>query len=354
MRILLSCLGLGLLCTPCPAESVDEVDPEVLRKTLEWMQSVDPEKRAAAFRGVHLLGPEAVRPFEKAMRKARLFHEKSLYRILSGDENPIRRLGDALAELKDERERVYQLIKTDYKKDAGEIKMLHREMEKITKDYERLVRMLDADTSELQAQVDRVAHALADLDQQLARFEEPDAEEDNRPLAERKQDALADSFEGEVYLKNLGRWESLEKEVEHHEKTTAYNEELPWPNSDHREFVAHLNHQRVVLGLQPFKLEEKLTKAALGHSEDMKRLGFFAHESPIEEKRTPAMRARKAGYTGGWAGENIAAGYNNPMAAYNGWFGSDGHRFIMFAKGPSEMGLGRAGNHWTFMSGRGK
>ena len=72
-------------------------------------------------------------------------------------------------------------------------------------------------------------------------------------------------------------------------------------------------------------LEEKLTDASRGHSEDMVRLGFFAHQSPIEDKRTPAMRARKAGYSGGFAGENIAAGFSTPELAHDGFVNSPSH-----------------------------
>ncbi|MDP4791949.1 MAG: hypothetical protein NWR99_08690, partial [Verrucomicrobiales bacterium] len=38
--------------------------------------------------------------------------------------------------------------------------------------------------------------------------------------------------------------------------------------------------------------------------------------------------------------------------AYDAWFASDGHRFIMMGKGPNVLGVGIAGNHWTMMTGR--
>ena len=50
--------------------------------------------------------------------------------------------------------------------------------------------------------------------------------------------------------------------------------------------------------------------------------------------------------------ENIFKGSSVYTSAYNGWFASDGHRFIMFARGPNLIGLGPVGNHWTLMTGR--
>ena len=346
-------LGL-LLALPALGTADDAVPPEVLRKTLEWMQSSDPGKRAAAFRGVHLLGPEAVPVFQKALRKSRLHHEKELYRLLDNSENPVRELAEARAELAEERKRVYALIKTDFKKDPAEVAMLRREMEDITKAHQRLARLFERDPTAIAEKVDLIAHALADIDEELHRLEEPDSPLEILPLEERKTAALEDSFEGEVYLRNLATRETFAAEVKRHAQVTSHNKSLAWPQGHHRDFATHLNEQRVALGLRPLKLQENLTKASRGHCEDMKRLGFFAHESPIKEKRSPAMRARLAGYGGGFSGECIAAGYPHSGAAYDGWFSSDGHRFILFGGGAGEMGLGRADKHWTFMTGRGK
>ena len=39
-------------------------------------------------------------------------------------------------------------------------------------------------------------------------------------------------------------------------------------------------------------------------------------------------------------------------AAYSAWFGSDGHRFIMFGDGCNVLGVGISGKHWTMMTGK--
>jgi len=43
-------------------------------------------------------------------------------------------------------------------------------------------------------------------------------------------------------------------------------------------------------------------------------------------------------------------GSASPDAAYSAWFGSDGHRFIMFGNG-NVLGVGISGIHWTMMMG---
>ena len=353
-RLLLAC-SLFLSAPALPGEESAPPPNHVVRTALQWMQSPDSAKRQAAFRSVHFLGKEALPAFEGALRKARSHHEKRLDDILTGrggKKNAIREAAVSYLELKEERERVYKLIRTDYKKDPGKIRMLNEEMEKLTRTFDRIARLTDEDTSDLEKAVDEVAHALADLEHELLRFENPQDTPEPLPLAEQKEAALMETFEGEAYFKNRKLFRELQDEVKRLAKVRAYNKNLPWPRAHHTEFASHLNHQRVVIGLAPLELEEKLSAAAEGHCADMKNLGFFAHSSPIEEKRTPGMRARKAGYKGGFRGENIAMGYSNPRAAYQGWFGSDGHRFIMFARGPEDLGLGRVGNHWTLMTGR--
>ena len=135
-------------------------------------------------------------------------------------------------------------------------------------------------------------------------------------------------------------------------QATTANEGCAWANGAQKNFARIQNRERVAMGLGPLHLEEKLSAASTGHSEDMRRLGFFAHQSPVKGKKSPADRARKAGFKHRWSGENIYVGSGSPDAAYSAWFGSDGHRFIMFASGPNLLGLGPVGRHWTLMTGR--
>lgn len=118
---------------------------------------------------------------------------------------------------------------------------------------------------------------------------------------------------------------------------------------DEREGAREVNEWRLLLGLNALVIDSKLCDACRGHSEDMKKLGFFAHLSPVPGKRTPGDRAAKEGT--GWAGENIYMGSPSPKAANKGWFFSPGHHKNMFKRSHKTIGMGRYEKHWTQMFG---
>ena len=119
--------------------------------------------------------------------------------------------------------------------------------------------------------------------------------------------------------------------------------------ADEREGAREVNEWRLLLGLNALVIDPKLCNACRGHSEDMNKHKFFAHESPIPGKRTPGDRAAKEGT--GWAGENIYMGNSSPKAANKGWFFSPGHHKNMFKRSHKTIGMGRYEKHWTQMFG---
>ena len=133
------------------------------------------------------------------------------------------------------------------------------------------------------------------------------------------------------------------------ERTLQANEALR-ATSVAEEFAGtlELNKIRIALGLPALLIDEKLAEAARDHSADMKRLDFFAHESPVEGKRTPGDRAAHAGTSGG--AENIAAGQNTGHGAIQAWWYSPGHHKNMLG-GYARTGLGRCEHLWTQMFG---
>ncbi len=106
------------------------------------------------------------------------------------------------------------------------------------------------------------------------------------------------------------------------------------------------------MNLPPLRLDQALSAAATGHSQEMQALSYFAHESPVTTNKTPGDRARNAKFSGGWTGENIFMGSPGALEAYNAWWGSDGHRFIMFSDAPNTLGLGPVATYWTLMTGK--
>ena len=126
----------------------------------------------------------------------------------------------------------------------------------------------------------------------------------------------------------------------------AAKENVP---DNERRGIREVNEWRLLLGLNALIIDSKLCDASRGHSEDMERHKFFAHESPLAGKKTPWDRAANEGTKA--SGENIYMGSTLPAAANKGWFYSPGHHKNMFKGSHKQIGLGRYGRHWTQMFG---
>jgi len=106
--------------------------------------------------------------------------------------------------------------------------------------------------------------------------------------------------------------------------------------------VALVNTERARAGCKPLVIEARLTAAAQQHSADMAAQRFFAHEDKAGLQ--PWERAQKAGYSYHILAENIAAGYDAPEKAVNGWMHSPGHRANILNCDLTETGVGYAVN----------
>lgn len=112
--------------------------------------------------------------------------------------------------------------------------------------------------------------------------------------------------------------------------------------------VLELNRLRLMLGLPLLGIDLKLCTAARGHSDDMRKLNFFSHESPVAGKHGFGDRAALAGTSA--SAENIAAGQTTGKGAIEAWYYSPGHHKNMFG-GHGRVGLGRSETLWTQMFG---
>jgi len=324
------------------------IPANAIKTALQWMLNSDPEKRAAAYRTFQLFGDEGGEIYRQTLEKARELHGKKLSEILENERvNPFSELPELASKLETERTRIYTLIKTDYKKEPRKIKMLREEVETLAK-LNETARKISAKKSEtLDQSVKIIATALSEVMHEISRIDQ-DGNEDKAPDFETSLKAV---YEGEVYLKTQLSIEAIRKEVAALASAKTDNDAAAWSKTPQRNFAHHLNEFRSLFGLTPLRLEEQLSDASVGHSSDMAELGFFAHQSPVKNKTNPKDRAKLAGFKYRWSGENIYLGSTSPVAAYDAWFGSDGHRFIMFAKGPNLLGIGPYGRHWTMMTG---
>jgi uncharacterized protein YkwD len=352
IRAALCSLALG---AAFPAHAQDGTpSAEFLHRATQWMQSSEPSRQKAACRSFLQLGSEAMPAYEKALDAALRHHSKALDDLGRGRgnaANPYAAHAEQAKQLEEERSRVLGLIRTDWNKSGEKIRMLREEMETLARLHKRVRQLAATDTKQFDQLLDGSVHALAEFTRERLRFH-PDEELEAMDDEELRQHVLADNLEGQQLITDRRLLEATRAEASRFKEVTQANSEADrWATAAIKDFASTLNAERDVTGLTPLRLEEKLSAAAAGHSADMARLGFFAHESPVEGKKSPWDRARLAGFQGNASGENIFAGSASPAAAYHGWFGSDGHRFIMFGQGPNVLGVGVSGSHWTMMTG---
>jgi len=106
-----------------------------------------------------------------------------------------------------------------------------------------------------------------------------------------------------------------------------------------------LNRERTRRGLKPLRLDRRLSKAALAHSADMVRRGYFEHNSP--NGRTPFQRMLATNYVprgAAWTlGENIGWGtetLSQPASLVKAWMKSPSHRQNILNGRFREIGIG--------------
>ncbi len=138
-------------------------------------------------------------------------------------------------------------------------------------------------------------------------------------------------------------------------KVLAYNESLDTTATEQeKDNTRAVNEYRMMMGLRAVRIEERMLRAARGHSKHMREKRYFAHNVPPPHangsNRTPGIRAKLQGYGGG-VGENIAMGPSTGRGAFWAWFGSSGHHRNMLGRGWTEMGCGRSRNYFTQLFG---
>ena len=118
------------------------------------------------------------------------------------------------------------------------------------------------------------------------------------------------------------------------------------------EVLGLLNRYRRRMGRLPLALSAPLYKAASQHAKEMRDRDYFSHDSPVAQYATPAKRAAWAGYEQARSvGENIAMGTTDGARAYKMWCESPPHHRNLLGAAYREVGVARAGRHWTQLFG---
>ncbi len=110
------------------------------------------------------------------------------------------------------------------------------------------------------------------------------------------------------------------------------------PVSTFEEAVIHaMNRERAVYGLEPLRINSRLSLAAGDRINDLFAKHYFDHISP--DGTEPWTWVEKRGYDYREIGENLAVGYPSASAVVSGWMHSPGHRANVLGRDFDEVGV---------------
>jgi uncharacterized protein YkwD len=131
---------------------------------------------------------------------------------------------------------------------------------------------------------------------------------------------------------------------------------VDWPSTDVAPTAANtgairasvlclVNAERSQRGLVSLRENVKLRSAAVAHSADMVRAGYFAHTTPGGDTFVDRiLAARYTSRTAAWSlGENLAWGTGDvgtPGGVHDAWMRSSGHRANILKASYRELGVG--------------
>lgn len=111
---------------------------------------------------------------------------------------------------------------------------------------------------------------------------------------------------------------------------------MPDPQAE-SQMLALVNAERTAAGLRPLVLDARLVPVARQHSEEMFRLRYFGHQSPVTG--SPFDRLDAAGIAYSRAGENLAYA-QSVVVAHQGLMASEGHRENILRPEFTAIGIG--------------
>ncbi|HVY62010.1 MAG TPA: CAP domain-containing protein, partial [Planctomycetota bacterium] len=136
-----------------------------------------------------------------------------------------------------------------------------------------------------------------------------------------------------------------ERMVEEARQVLAFNAKVKTSiDPEERACIDATNRYRMMYGLRPLRIDERLVQAARKHSKAMVELHFFDHTSPLKGLETPDKRCAAEGAS--YSAENIAFGSIQGEATFEQWYTSSGHHRNILADHLS-IGIGRHETYWT-------
>jgi hypothetical protein len=324
-------------------------------RALAYLKSPQESKRKGAYAALRKLGNKARPIYLQLLEKAKAHHLGKLGDIafnLSVDEN-------ALTDFKETYDNWHEImiatkakVQTDWKaKEPQGYGQRHAEMDNEFAEASRLYSQIisraeqarNHDFSPLQSLMD----ILVAINRETAWCHDKESGERPGLVATVRKAGGAGGF-----IEIMNFLERTEQKILERTAVAKHNAGCNWAGGAHMSFATLLNDRRVAINLTPLQLDEDLSRGCRDHSIDMAANGYFSHTGRTSETRTFTVRAKRAGFTGSASGECIFVGNPAAVAAHKAWWYSDGHRLIMYASGPSTLGLGTSGNHWTLNTAR--
>jgi len=111
----------------------------------------------------------------------------------------------------------------------------------------------------------------------------------------------------------------------------------PISDFNDNDIVSITNNARISNGLKPLSTNTNLDLAAQDKLQHMADNNYFAHLSPTGT--TPWFWIKKNNYSYIFAGENLAAGFNNASDIVNAWLNSPSHRANLLSSKYTEVGI---------------
>ncbi|KAF0239920.1 MAG: FHA domain-containing, partial [Planctomycetota bacterium] len=130
--------------------------------------------------------------------------------------------------------------------------------------------------------------------------------------------------------------------LDRHKAVSTYNEALTGFDSFEKECIRSINDYRFMMGRPDLEAQLQLGAAAEQHASNMHDAKYFSHEGPLANRKSPADRARFAGYPGGAIGENIAKDVEAGSAAFNAWYNWSTYHRNMLSDLYTQVGAGKS------------
>ena len=333
-----------------PADSPEPITQAQLRSVLSFLQSHDPDRRKSAYKACRERGEEFQETYVQLLMAAKDHHATGFKRVLE------RKLGRNLSEdaltptwktWEEKATTARQHIQTDHDKGRAELDAMDQLFADANRAWDRLRKAVPSANDHETWINDLEIHATAL--REIAHELNPDFSTPDNPV---DLATIARELDFGITLRDyLATHANATSLLLSQQQANETNDSLDWPSRAQKTFATILNERRVIVGLKPLILDQPLSIAALGHSREMASLGYFAHESPVAENRTPALRARNAG-SDRFAGECIYMGSASPADAEQAWWYSCGHRLINYNSDVSILGIAVHQLHWTLKVGR--